>query len=538
MRPGLAAALLFGVLAAPPVSAQSVAGTGAVFISNTGRAASVVSERAGKRAQSFTTGAHSAGYTLTSVEVVSPDPENDAFDVDICTTTGSGAPTSTCTRFSRPADFEPDTLAFTGSMTLTTETTYTVQVVGGGGGTVISLGTTSINREDQLTTDGWSIGNDLHYLNSGNWLTSVHSMRIALKGSLVGTGANTVPTASNASVTTNEDTAHTFAEEEFNFADSDAGDALASVTVVTLPAKGGLALDGTAMTADEVVPLADIGALAFTPEANRSGLEYASFTFRVSDGTDESALASMTVNVTPVNDEATGRPTISGTARVGQDLTAATSGIVDVDGLNNVRYDYQWIRVDDDGTSNATDIAGETAATYTAETADVGKKIKVKVSFIDQKGTPEELTSEAYPSSGTIEAGGGICGRTPTVRDVIVGKISGITDCANVTDTHLATIGTLVLSNKDLTALAAGDFAGLTSLGTLNLNKNELSTLPEYVFDPLSSLKKLTLNENALSTLPDGVFAALTDLKTLELKDNELSTLPDGVFAALTNLKR
>ena len=216
--------------------------------------------------------------------------------------------------------------------------------------------------------------------------------------------ANNAPTASDGSVTTDEDTAHTFAEDEFNFADSD-GDALASVRVVTLPAAGALALDGTAATVDQAVPAAKIGDLVFTPEANANGMGYASFTFRVSDGTDESAPAyAMTVNVTAVDDPATGGPTISGTTQVGQILTAATTDIVDVDGLTSPTYRYQWIRVDDDGTSNATDVAGETADTYTLMDADVGKKIRVKVSFTDDAGGDEELTSDAYPSNGTVAA--------------------------------------------------------------------------------------------------------------------------------------
>ena len=52
------------------------------------------------------------------------------------------------------------------------------------------------------------------------------------------TRTNSAPTASHGSVTTDEDTAHTFAEDEFNFADPDAGDALASVRVVTAAGGG------------------------------------------------------------------------------------------------------------------------------------------------------------------------------------------------------------------------------------------------------------------------------------------------------------
>ena len=71
------------------------------------------------------------------------------------------------------------------------------------------------------------------------------------------------------------------------------------------------------------------------------------------------------------------------------------------------------------------------------------------------------------------EAQTGICGRTAAVRTGILGKISGVSNCANVTDAHLAAItGTLNLSAKGITALAAGDFDGLTALTTLYLGVN------------------------------------------------------------------
>ena len=103
----------------------------------------------------------------------------------------------------------------------------------------------------------------------------------------------------------------------------------------------------------------------------------------------------------PANNDATGVPTITGTARVGQELTADVSGIDDDDGLPSV-FEYRWFRVDSDGSSNETEITGETASTYTLTTADVGKKVKVKVSFTDHLNGEEERTSAAYPASDTV----------------------------------------------------------------------------------------------------------------------------------------
>ena len=106
---------------------------------------------------------------------------------------------------------------------------------------------------------------------------------------------------------------------------------------------------------------------------------------------------------TRANTPATGAPTITGTAGVGQVLTASTTSIADADGLP-ATFSYQWVRVDADGTSNPVDIPAATDASYTLTAPDVGKKVKVKVSFTDDLETTETLTSDAYPSGGTVTA--------------------------------------------------------------------------------------------------------------------------------------
>ena len=87
-----------------------------------------------------------------------------------------------------------------------------------------------------------------------------------------------------------------------------------------------------------------------------------------------------------------GAPTITGTAQVGKTLTAVTTGIMDADGLTSPTYTYQWIRVD--GTDEE-DISGENSSTYTLVDADLGKTIKVKVTFTDDASNAETLTSAA-----------------------------------------------------------------------------------------------------------------------------------------------
>ena len=71
---------------------------------------------------------------------------------------------------------------------------------------------------------------------------------------------------------------------------------------------------------------------------------------------------------------------------VGQTLTASTSGISDSDGLDDVSYSYQWMADD-------SDIDGATSSTYTVQSSDNGKVIKVRVTFTDDAGNDESLTS-------------------------------------------------------------------------------------------------------------------------------------------------
>ena len=107
------------------------------------------------------------------------------------------------------------------------------------------------------------------------------------------------------------------------------------------------------------------------------------------DGRRLSNRTELTVPVTaPANSAATGAPTVSGTAGVGETLTADTSGIADSDGLDNATYTYQWVADD-------TEIAGATGSSYTLTDSDEGKAIKVRVSFTDDAGNEESLTSEA-----------------------------------------------------------------------------------------------------------------------------------------------
>ncbi len=103
----------------------------------------------------------------------------------------------------------------------------------------------------------------------------------------------------------------------------------------------------------------------------------------------------------PANNDATGTPDITGRALPGQTLTAGTGNIADADGLPNASdFAWQWIRIADE---TDTPIQDATSSTYTLTDDDVGKQVKVVMSFTDSLSGVESLTSDAYPSSSTVE---------------------------------------------------------------------------------------------------------------------------------------
>ena len=139
----------------------------------------------------------------------------------------------------------------------------------------------------------------------------------------------------------------------------------------------------SAVVADETVTVgytAPSGAGA-SPLQDAAGNAAASFT-------GEAA-----ANDTPAgNTKPSGLPEISGTAQVGETLTASADAITDADGLDNAAFAWQWLA--NDGTDD-TEIAGATDDSWTPTATDAGKTLKVRVTYTDDKGTEEVLTSAA-----------------------------------------------------------------------------------------------------------------------------------------------
>ena len=206
-------------------------------------------------------------------------------------------------------------------------------------------------------------------------------------------------------------------------ADTEPGETIGSVKLELTGAK-------TVTQTEGLVPYSlygDDGASALHGEA----LPVGSYTLRATayseaGGTgDTLGVLEVSFTVAASNTPATGLPTISGTIQAGETLTADTTGIADEDGLTNVSYTYQWL-------ANDADIAGETNSTYDLTDADVGRTIKVRVSFTDDANNRETLTSEATAAvaarPNTPATGAPTIGGTVQVSQTLMADTSDIAD--------------------------------------------------------------------------------------------------------------
>ena len=302
----------------------------------------------------------------------------------------------------------------------------------------------------------------------------------------------------------------------------------------------------------------------------------------------------------PTNSPATGAPAISGTAQVGETLTADISGIADEDGLENVTKDYLWAAIGSSGVigskyayqwlsdgAEIEDATGYNYTTYTLTEDDVGKAMSVRVTFVDDAGYQETLTSAAtdpvapLPQPNSPARGAPTIGGTAQVGETLTADTSGVTDEDGLDDSTFTV--QWVREDSVMVASAAGSYtptdgdrgksvkvrvsftddagnpetrtspqtaaveASTNSAGicdrTAQVRETILDQLPDTsdcaaVTDTdLSGITRLALSEKGITTLKSGDFSGLSNLRHLNLADNELSALPDGIFDDLTGLQ-
>jgi uncharacterized delta-60 repeat protein len=200
-------------------------------------------------------------------------------------------------------------------------------------------------------------------------------------------GTNDAPIGLSRTVNSATTAPYVFSLTDFSFADAEDGNALSSITITQLPAKGALTLNGSAIAQGMTVALSGVisGGLNYTAGTAPTGSAYASFNFSVVDSDGLASLQdhSFTFNYPVSNTPPAGTLQIAGTATVGQTLTS-NSNISDADGMGAVNY--QWF-------AGGVAISNATGSSFMLTSSQMGKAITVRMSYTDGLGKAETVTS-------------------------------------------------------------------------------------------------------------------------------------------------
>ncbi|MCP9878050.1 bluetail domain-containing putative surface protein, partial [Cyanobium sp. A2C-AMD] len=188
------------------------------------------------------------------------------------------------------------------------------------------------------------------------------------------------------------------------------------------------------------------------------------------------------------NNTPTGTPALSGTTKVGQVITIDKTPVQDADNFTGYTptYNYSFEVSNDNGTTwtklTTTD-ATDNNSTYTLTTAEVGKKVRGVVSYLDGYGTQESIASAASSNviapSNTAPTAVQILTGTSKVGRVLTADKSTIVDPDGVTSS--VSYGWEVSSNgttwTKMTSADASDNNSTYALTTGELGKTVRSVI-------------------------------------------------------------
>ena len=211
---------------------------------------------------------------------------------------------------------------------------------------------------------------------------------------------NDLPTTAGDTATVTEDVAYAgwTASSDWGYSDVDANDAMVSIKIITLPATGTLLCpDDSACEANDVVALGDLSDLEYTTASN--SVTSTSFTFTVNDGDgDSSSAGTMSITVTPVDDQPVAGDTQDSTAYEDVAFSLTTVQSTDVDTGDSLTVTCvetggdlpAWLSQSDNGDGTAT-LSG-TGAAANLDDADSGSDNTFSMTCSTSDGTGDAVT--------------------------------------------------------------------------------------------------------------------------------------------------
>ena len=259
------------------------------------------------------------------------------------------------------------------------------------------------------------------------------------------TSVNDEPDGADNTLSTLEDTPHTFGAGDFGFTDVNdtPANALASVIITTLPADGILELSGVAVTAGQEIAVADIPNLTFTPTLNEYGVGYTDFTFQVKDdgGTADGGVDTdqtpntITFDVTQVNDAPEGTDTTVTTLE-DTPLTFAAADFGFTDPSDNPVNNFQSVVITTLPATGALTLSGvPVTAGQEIAVADIPNLVFTPVA--DENGAGyADFTFQLRDDGGTADGGVDL---DPTPNTMTI-DVTSVNDEPDGTDNTLTTL--------------------------------------------------------------------------------------------------
>jgi Ca2+-binding RTX toxin-like protein len=200
------------------------------------------------------------------------------------------------------------------------------------------------------------------------------------------------------------------------------------------------------------------------------------------------------------NSAPTAGPTVTGLLVQNQLLTADPSSIIDLDGLSNPQFTYQWQATN--GVSFV-DIAGATESTFTLLQDQVGDQVRVVVSYVDDFGVAESVASApSDPVANVNDAPTGallISDTTPDQGQVLTALTAGIADADGLDTFSFQWQQGVGTSFTDIDGATASTFTPGGAQGNL-----QLRVVVSYT-DGFGTLESVTSAATAAVTGPIGV---------------------------------